>query len=235
LATTAVDMAVYEPLSRDEQDRLAALWEQPLDDDRAADMTDDVITVLFSAPGSDEPPTALRPRTGATRRPDARRGPAGGHRGHARARRADPQAGARWVAVGVSLLIGLVLTAVALDGMTGPTETRAPKASTETRRAAAPDPPARTTPATLEPRRARTVGLHAQRAHKRRGRAARPGRTRSRIAQRPRIAPRRARRPARSVRPRSEPLATPSTVQPRNAPVPTAPRSSSACDEFPPC
>ena len=66
-------MAVHEPRSRDEQDRLAALWEQPLDDDRVVDSTDDVIAALFSAPGSDEPPTASRPRTAATRRPDERR------------------------------------------------------------------------------------------------------------------------------------------------------------------
>lgn len=228
-------MAVHEPIPHDEQDRLAALWEQPLDDDRAVDTTDDAIAALFSAPGRDEPPTASRPRAGATRRSDARRRSAGCDRGHSRPRRAQPRAAAHWVAVGVVLLVGLVLTAVALDGMTGSTDTRAPNSPTAARRAAAPDPPARTTPITLEPRRARTVGLRPQRPRKRRARSARPGRTRSRIAQRPRTAPTRARRPARSVRPRSEPPATPSTARPRNAPIPTAPSSSSACDEFPPC
>ena len=64
-------MAVHEPLSRDEQDRLTALWEQPLDDDRAVDTTDDVIAALFSAPGMDDhPPPRARaqaPRAGQTR------------------------------------------------------------------------------------------------------------------------------------------------------------------------
>jgi hypothetical protein len=228
-------MAVHEPLSRDEQDRLAALWEQPLDDDRAVDTTDDVITALFSAPGIDDPTTATCPRTGAPHRSDAHRFSASGHRGHSRPRHADQRTAARWGAVGVALLIGLVVTAVALDGMTGSTETRAPNSSTETRRAAAPDPPTRTTPATLEPRRARTVGLRAQRAHKRQARAARSGGARSRIAQRRRTTPTRARRLARPVRPRSEPATTRSTVRPQQTPMPTAPSSSSACDEFPPC
>lgn len=235
LATTALEMAVHEPLSRDEQDRLAALWEQPSDDDRAVDTPDDVIAALFAAAGIDEPPTAPRPRTGATRRPDARRRYVGGDRGRSRPRRAEPRAAARWVAVGVVLLVGLVLTAVALDGMTGSTDTRAPDSSTAARRAAAPDRPAPPTPATPEPRRARAVGLRAQRAHRRRARAARSGRARSRRAQRSRTAATRARRPARPVQPRSEPPATPSTVRPRNAPIPTSPSSSSACDEFPPC
>ena len=228
-------MAVDEPIPHDEQDRLAAVWEQPLDDDRAVDTTDDTIAALFSAPGRDEPPTASRPRTGATRRSDARRRSAGGDRGHSLPRRAQRRAAARWVAVGVVLLVGLVLTAVALDGMTGSTDTRAPNSPTAARRAAAPDPRARTTPATLEPRPARTVELRAQRAHKRRARSARPARARSRMAQRPRTAPKRARRPARSVRPRSELPATSSTVRPRKTPIPKAPSSSSACDEFPPC
>ncbi|MCA1681544.1 MAG: hypothetical protein LC777_22680, partial [Actinobacteria bacterium] len=104
-------MAVHEPLSRDEQDRLAALWEQPLDDDRVVDTTDDVIAALFPAPGRDELPTASRPRKGATRRSDARRFSAGGHRGHRRPRRADHRTAARSGAVGVALLFGLVLTA----------------------------------------------------------------------------------------------------------------------------
>lgn len=228
-------MAVHEPLSRDEQDRLAALWDQPLDDDRAVDTTDDVIAALFSAPVIDEPPTASRPRTAATRRSDGRRRSVGGDGGRSRPPGAELRAAVRWVAVGVALLIGLVVTAVALDGMTGSTDTRTPNSSTAARRAAAPDPPARTTPATLEPRRAPTVGLRAQRAHERRARAARSGRAGSRIAQRRRTTPTRARRPVRSVRARSELPATPSTVRPRQAPIPTAPSSSSACDEFPPC
>ena len=229
-------MAVHEPLSRDEQDRLAALWEQPLDDDRAVDTTDDVIAALFVAPGIDEPPTTSRSRTGATRRSHARRRSVGGDRGREQPRHADPRAGAGWVVAGVALLIGLGVPAIALlDGTTGSTDTRAPNSSTTAPRAAAPDPPARTSPATLDPRRARIVGLRPQRAHRRPARAARSGRARSRIAQRPRTAPTRARRPAHSVRPRSEPPATPSTVRPPKAPIPTAPSSSSACDEFPPC
>lgn len=228
-------MAVHEPLSRDEQDRLAALWEQPLDDDRAVDTTDGVIAALFSTPRIDDPPTTSRPPAGATRRSDARRRSVGGHRGSSQPRRAEPRVARRRVAGGVALLIGLVLTAVALDGMTGSTDTRAPNSSTAARRAAAPEPPSRPTPAKLEPRRARTVGLRARRAHKRRARAARSRRTRPRTAQRPRTAPTRPRPPARSVRPPSEPPATSSTVRPRKAPIPTAPSSSSACDEFPPC
>jgi len=227
-------MAATAPVPKDDEDRLAALWEQPLDD-HVIDATDDTIAALFSAPDVDAPRATSGRRTSSSRLSDARWRSGGGRRGRSRPRRAHHPDPSRSAVVGVGLLAALVLSTVALDGMTGSTDNHAPDSSTSARRAAAPDPPARPAPGTLGPRRGQSREPHPQRGDARRARAARSRRTWPRSRQRPKAASAPARRPALPSRPRSEPAATPSTVASRRIPGPIPASSSSACDEFPPC
>jgi hypothetical protein len=65
LATTSLEMTMHGQVSRDEEDRLAALSEQPLANDPVVDAADDAIASLFSAP--DATRVASHPRMTGTR------------------------------------------------------------------------------------------------------------------------------------------------------------------------
>ena len=225
-------MAVNADVRDNDEDRLAALWEQPLDGDHVID-DDDPIPPLFAAPDSNVPRAAARRRTGYTCRSEARRHSVGSHRGRSRRRRADPTSAVRSATVGVALVVVVALVTVALETMTRTTGPRAPESSTPARRAA-PAPPVRPTPATLEARRGQ-VTVPRVRGDERRPPIGRAGRARSRGAHSPRTDPTPPHRRARTSRPHTEPAVTPSTgLSPRTR-VPTPPTGSSACDEFPPC
>lgn len=224
-------MAVNAQVPRSDEDRLAALWEQPLDGATAAgDSIDDGTAALFSAPDDSASRAAPHHGAGGTHRSQARRQTGRGRGRRWRARRAGPQPASRSLAIGAALIVALLTTTVALSTSTGSSDSADTASPPEPDQTTILSPAARPTPVEAETRRA----PRAQRARQHRGRATGSRRERSRAAQPARAVPTREPLPVHSARRRSEPAARPRTALRRRIPPPTAPVSS-ACDEFPPC
>lgn len=231
-ATTADAMAVNARVPRSDEDRLAALWEQPLDGSTVDDSIDDGIAALFSA--SDDPAPRADHGTGGTHRSQARR-PTGRGRGRrSRARRAGPQPARRSLAIAAAIIVALLSAMIALSTSNGSSDSADTASPAETDQTTVLSPSARPTPVETEIRRAPATRLLAQRGRQHRGRATGARHERSRAAQPARAVPPREPHPVRSTRRRSEPAAAPQTALRPPIPPPTAPVSS-ACDEFPPC
>lgn len=226
-------MAVNAHVPRSDEDRLAALWEQPLDGATVGDSIDDGIAALFSASDDSAPRAAPHHGAGGTHRSQARRPGRGGRR-RSRARRAGPQPASRSLAIGAALIVALVSAMIALSTSTGSSDSADMPSPAETDQTTVLSPPARQTPVETEIRRAAATRFRAQRGRQHRGRATGARPERSRAAQPARAVPTRKPHPVRSTRRRSEPAAAPQTAPRRRIPPPTAPVSS-ACDEFPPC
>lgn len=226
-------MPVDAQLTADDEARLAAMWEPPLDSEPVGGQPDDdAIAELFSS-------SSGRQARNATREGKRdRRLRAAGRRARHRSlhRPVWPRATYRWVAVGLTLVTPLVVITVARDASTGPAETK----NVESTR----DPSRHSTART--PRGSRELGA----AHRRHTHDARARRDRNRRRARARRAPqpkgtarrararttrarRRARVSSRPTAPPPAPTPTPQAPQPRRTQNPSAP--SSACDEFPPC
>jgi len=232
-ATTADAMAVNARVPRSDEDRLAALWEQPLDGSTVDDSIDDGIAALFSASDDPAPRAAPDHGTGGTHRSQARR-PTGRGRGRrSRARRAGPQPARRSLAIGAALVVALLSAMIALSASTGSSDSADTASPAETDETTVLSPPARPTPVETEIRRAPATRLRAQRGRQHRGRTG-ARHERSRAGGPARAVPTREPHAVRSTRRRSEPAAAPQTALRRRIPPPTAP-ASSACDEFPPC
>ena len=225
------EVGVNTDLPRHDEDRLAALWEQPLD---ATTVGDDRASTLFSAPDDAATRRGAHHRTGRADRSAARRRRGHDRRRRWRARPPGPHAAIRWLALGVALLVAIVSTTIALSSSTGSTDSSEMVSPAETRPTTVLPPPARPTPSEPELSRAEAVRPRAQRGSGRRARAAPVRHERPRAAQRARRVPTRTPVPSRPVQQSSEPAAAPPTAVRRSSPPPTVP-ASSACDEFPPC
>ena len=224
-------MGVNADLPRNDEDRLAALWEQPLD---ATSVGDGWVSTLFSAPDDAATRRGAHHRTGGTDRSAAHRRRGHDRRLRSRARPAGPQAASRTLAFGVALLVALVTTTIALSSSTESTDSSEMVSPAEKRRTTGLSPPARPAPREPELPRAEAVRPRAQRGSGRRARAARVRQERSRAPHGARRVPTRAPLPARAAQLRRQPTAAPPTAFRRPSPPSTAP-ASSACDEFPPC
>lgn len=226
-------MAVNTALRQDEEQRLAALWAQPLDDAPVgAEPPDDVIAALFSTTVRAAPRQTPRTRGSKARRPAARPQSARLQGARAGQRLAQSRATNRSLAVVAMIVAALVLIPVARSALTGPADTPAthPRATGERPRASGPSLlPSRGRP---ELRGIRATRAPAHRRQEHRQAIARGNRRRSRAARRDRASAPRARAHVRS-RSAGRFVATP-TAPPDPIPEPTAPVSS-ACDEFPPC
>jgi len=225
-------MAIAPQLTPEDEVRLAALWERPVDVAATdSETAHHGIDALFSSPDAAVPPT----RASHAHRRAARRRPA--HVGLASARAPLPRSRAttRWAAFGTALTAALALVCVALIASTTSTDTRAtkPRAKAEPQPAATPlTVPSRDR---LERRDVPASQPGKQRRQHRQTAIARSNRRRSHVV-----------RPARGARQtRAQPRSPsgsrfvahppmPSIPTPPVVPQPTAP-ASSACDEFPPC
>lgn len=224
-------MRVNADVPRNDEDRLAALWEQPFD---ATTVGEDWISPLFSAPDDAATRIGAHHRTGGTDRSEAHRSRGHTRRRRSRARRPGPQAASRRLAFGVALLVAIVSATIALSSSTGSTDSSEMVSPAETRRTTVLPPPAGPTPREPAPPRAESARPRAQRGSGRRARAARVRHERSPAAQRARRAPTRSHLPARATQQRRQAAAAPPTAPRRPSPPSTLP-ASSACDEFPPC
>ena len=226
-------MAVNAHVPRTDEDRLAALWEQPLDRSAVGDSIDGGIAALFSAPDDSAPRAAPDHGTGGTHRSQARRTTGRGRGRRPRARRAGPQPARRSLAIGAALIVALLSAMIALSTSTGSSDSADTASPAETDQTTVLSPPARPMPVETEIRRAPATRLRAQRGRQHRGRAAGARHERSRAAQPARAVPTREPHPVRSTQRRSEPAAAraPQTALRRRISPPTAPVSS-ACDEF---
>ena len=229
-------MAVNTALREDEEQRLAALWAQPLDDAPVgAEPPDDVIAALFSTTGRAAPRQTPRTRGSKARRPAARPQSARLQGSRAGQRLAHSRATSRSIAL-VAMLVAMLVAALVLiplarSALTGPVGIPAthPRATADGPRA--PSPSALPSRGRLEFRRIRAARARAHRRREHQLAIARSNRRRSRAARRERAAPR-ARAHVRSQS-AARFVATP-PAPPDPIPKPTAPVSS-ACDEFPPC
>ena len=201
------------------EERLAALWEQPLDEDVDAELAAPEIRTLFATPdGADQPVRGsrrIRRGSGASmrdRRPRWRR---------SRGRSLRPQSTRRavMVATGIGAAIMLPTGVVALTGSseTPPARSRAervaqPAAQGELPRRSADHRPSRAAP-----------------VQRRRG-ARRPPAVRRTHVHRASI-----RRRQRGTRRGTEARAQSAPTRARVIALPPVPPASSACDEFPPC
>ena len=226
-----IEVAVNTDLPRNDEDRLAALWEQPLD---ATTVGDDRASTLFSAPGHSATRRGAHPRTGRTDRSEAHRRRGRDRRRGWSARPPRPHAAIRWLAFGIALLVAIVSTTIALSSSTETTDSSEMVSPADTRQTTRLSPPTRPAPREPELARAEAVRPRAERGSGRRARAARVRHERSRAARRARRVPTRAPLPVRAVQQRSEPSAAPPAALRRPSPSSAAP-TSSACDEFPPC
>lgn len=195
----AVAMAVTASLLEDDEQRLAALWAQPLDDAPVGDEPpDDAIAALFSAPGGAAPRPTPRTRGSKARRPAARpqsgrlQGSLAGRRLAARSRATN-----RSLAVVAMLVAALVLIPVARSALTGPVNTPATHPRATADRSPASRPSASPSRGQSELRRIRATRARAHRRREHRQAIARANRRRSRVARRDRAA-RRARAHVRS-------------------------------------
>jgi len=230
-------MAVNTSLLEDDEQRLAALWAQPLDDAAVgAEPPDDVIAALFSAPGGAAPRPTPRTRGSRARQPAARpqsarlQGSFAGGRLATRSRATN-----RSLAVVAMLVAAFVLIPVARSALTGPVDIPATHPRVTADRPPASSPSALPSRGQTELPRVRATRARAHRRQERRQAIARANRTRSRIVRRDRAARRAG---ARERHPSAGRFvatpAAPQTAPPDFIPQPTAPVSS-ACDEFPPC
>ena len=225
-------MAVNTALREDEEQRLAALWAQQLDDaPLGAEPPDDVIAALFAAPGRAERRQTPRTRGNKARRPAARAQSARLQGSRAGQRLAQSRATNRSIALVAMLVAALVLIPLARSALTGPVGIPATHPRATADRPRAPSPSALPSRSRLELRRIRAMRARAHRRQEHQRAIARANRRRSRAARRERAAPR-ARAHVRS-RSAGRFVAIP-PAPPDPIPKPTAPVSS-ACDEFPPC
>ena len=227
-------MAVNAQLLRDEEERLAALWAQPLDEAAVADSTDDGIAALFSPADIAAPHNAPRHWTARAHRTAPRRPPHDRRqRSRSRPRRAGSQVASRSLVVGIVVI--LMLTTVAVSALTSSTDTADTVVPAAADRTGAPTRPAPSPHGEPELRQAPAAPDRARRNRVRRTRPTPAAQARPRAARSTRVAPPPAPRSTRSAQPLSEPAARPPpTARPRRSPPSTAP-ASSACDEFPPC
>lgn len=225
-------MATDAQLTADEQERLSAMWEQPLDPAPAGVQSgDDAIAELLASPGG-------RPTDAARCPPESRaRGSAAPPRWdrprHVRARLAWPRVRCRWIGAGATVIAALMLMTIVQSPSTKSSDpvSVAPRAAAD--RLTVPNPPPQPRHEELDRRRAETARARAPRTRERQQARGRKERQRARAARRARTAPKRARPRTRAARPTVEPAPQPS--QPKATPRPTPPPPSSACDEFPPC
>jgi len=224
-------MAIAPQLTPEDEVRLAALWERPVD--LAAtdcETAHDGIDALFSSPDAAGPP----PRASQAHRRVARPRPARVGLASARAPRPRSRTTTRWAAFGTALTAVLALVCVALTASTASTDTRAtqPRAKADPRPAATPRSVAsrdrlerRDVPAS-QPGKQRRQHRHTAiaRSNRRRSHVARPARG----ARQTRAQPRSPSGSRFVAHPPMLSIPTPPVV-----PQPTAP--ASACDEFPPC
>ena len=137
-------MAVNAHVPRSDEDRLAALWEQPLDGATVGDSIDDGIAALFSAPDDSAPRAAPDHGAGGTHRSQARR-PTGRGRGRrSRARRAGPQPASRSLAIGAALIVALLSAMIALSTSTGSSDSADTASPAETDQTTVLSPPSST-------------------------------------------------------------------------------------------
>lgn len=228
-------MAVTAHLTDGDVERLAALWEEPLDSSTVGTgSADDGIAALFSTPAGAAAHAPPRQPANARRSAPRRRSP----RFQCSRRRRFPRSRAtdRLLPIGAVLVATPMLVSVALSALTGPTDT--PSATYP--RATA-DPPPAASPPTLPSRgqghlrRIRSTRVPAHRRHDDRRPTTRAHTTRSQTARRDRAA-----RPAPAQQRRRSAhrfVATPVAPRtPRQHRVSATPAPvSSACEEFPPC
>lgn len=228
-AATELRMPVDAQLTEDDEARLAAMWDEPLDAEPVGGQPgDDVIANLFGSSSDHQPRTAPRAHKSDRRPREARR--------RCLDRAVWPRAVYRWVAVGVVLVAALAVITIARSPSAGPAQTNATK-STRTPSGHSAAPTLRGSRELGAPHRRHTRAARARRDRNRRRSRARRARAHERAARRARAmvthARHRARVPSRPTAPPPGPTPTPQTSEPRRTPMPPAP--SSACDEFPPC
>lgn len=229
-------MAVDAQLTEEDEERLAALWDQPLD---AADVDDqsaeDGIAALFSSPHRAAARAAPRAHASTARRSAPRRRfPRS--QGSCRRRLPRSRATSRSVAIGAVLVAASVSLSIALSALTGPTDTPPatyPRATAD--RAPAASPPTLPSRGQRDLRRVRSTRAPAHRRDEDRRPIARADTTRSQTARHDRAArPAPAQQRRRSARRFVATPVAPLTPQPHRVPATPAPVSS-ACEEFPPC
>lgn len=201
------------------EERLAALWEQPLDEDVDAELADPAIRTLFATPdGAGQPARAsrrFRRGSGAStrdRRPCWRR---------SRRRSLRPQSTRRavMVATGIGAAIMLPTGIVALTGSSDTPPARSPS-----ERVAQPAAQGALPRRSADHRQSRAAPVQRRRGARRPPAVRRTRVHRASFRRRQRGARRDMEARAESAAPRAQVIAPP--------PVPSA---SSACDEFPPC
>jgi hypothetical protein len=198
---------------RDEEQRLAALWADPLDDAPTLHPANEAIAALFSSVGSTSPICGEAPRRRVRRRCGR-----------------TPNS-SRSLRIRVTLVVALVLVSVALLARTsaspGPVVLAPTRPPVDARQSAP-------TRAEHGLRHMQTRRVRERRRPERRARVASTIRNRSTVARRVRVAPKHA-PPARpAVRGREVPAIESETARRQPSSPPHLP-TSSACDEFPPC
>lgn len=227
-------MAVNAQLTEEDEERLAALWAQPLD---AADVGDqsaeDGISALFSAPAGAAAHSPPHQPADARRSAPRRRSPRSQRSRRRRLRRSRPTS--RLLPIGAVLVVAPMLVSVALSALTGPGTPSAtyPRATA--------DPPPAASPPTFPSRgqrhlrRVRSTQVRAHRRHDDRQAIAGAHRRQSQAARRDRAARRtRAQQRRRSAHRFVATPVAPRTPRQHRVPATPAPVSS-ACEEFPPC
>jgi len=232
-------MAVNAQPLGEAEERLAALWQQPL---HGGETNNDAATALFSSPDKAAPRAAAYPcaaaypRGGRARRPPARPRPARSResRSHQRHRRSRPTN--RSLAVGATVAATLVLLPVALSALTDRGRSAAISARPDAVRSLAAPPPDGQSHDQLERQLRRAAQARGQRQIERRQELDRATRERTRTT------PSHARRVRARAHQRDDPAprmakpnAASAAAQPQRSPVPPVPAASPACEEFPPC
>lgn len=230
---TGLRMHVDAQLTADDETRLAAMWDPPIDGEPVGGQPgEDAVAELFTSSSDRQSRTA----PGAGKRERRLRGAR--RRGHDRSLSDGldrPRATYRWVAVGAALVTVLVVGTLARNPSTVPSETP----TVESTRAPSGHPAAPAPSGSREldaPRRRYPRAARARRNQEHRRATARRALQRQRAARRARAAaaraPRRARVPSQPAAPSPAPTPTAQAPEPRRT-SPSAP--SSACEEFPPC
>jgi hypothetical protein len=198
---------------RDEEQRLAALWADPLDDAPTMDPANEAIAALFSSGRT----------TSAT----------GGeaHRRHVRRRFRRTPNSSRSARIRVTLVVAPILVSVALLARTPAPPDPAARAPTRPRVDATQSVPTR---AEHGLRRMQTRRIRERRSAERGARVASTVRNRATAARRVGVAPKHAPPPRPAARGREVPAIGSETTRPQRTSPPQLP-TSSACDEFPPC
>ena len=228
-------MALNTQLATEDEDRLAALWEQPGDAGAEDDeSTDDGVAALFTSPDGTAPHTLRRQHASSARRSAARTHSVPTRGSCARERPARSRATKRLMAIGVVLFAALMLLTVALSAMTGPTDIAATSPRPGAGHPPATSPRAAPSRDELERRRAAAARARAQRRREHRQVIARADGRRARAARRARAELVRARQRSRSPRRFAGAPPAPQTADPDQSSAPPA-AVSSACEEFPPC